>query len=324
MIEKVNFVNEHLAPSYQKVVVFISSLYKRLVKLQESNLDSCLPLPLPCEEESIALINLELFKSKREITEILNLDADSLNFDLNTNFEVVDNFTVLDAIGDFKNFLPNFFLDTKSINTLLLRDKFLRYKYLFPELKFFNKEFLDTSLYSFVFHSLHRIDLYYYNFQKQELVNNGVHMTLKRDKAVLHLNTTSDTVSVYGGDIDRYHDIRIYKTYERVNSDLDTYKKVRFGTFKSIHNKSKTLKDVKYDNLDEYIMHYDRFGCMPLSFKSFILLYRRALFAEFAKPFLLEVFKFLETQSRPNYVKDRSDQSLRMQSIERFLSKIDT
>ncbi|MBI96005.1 hypothetical protein CL656_02560 [bacterium] len=327
MLEKVNFVNEHPSNLSNKLLEFMSSLYKRFLGDHMSLIESPLldsSLPLISEQEPRLVVDLNVFKSKSAITEISDAASNLLDFDLNSNIEVASDFTVLDAISDFRNCLPIFFSDTTSFGTPLLRDKFVRFKILFPELDLFNREFLDSSLYSFVFHCLYRIDLYYINFQKQELVNNGIHMTLKRDKSVLHLNTTSDTVSLYGGDIDRYHDIRIYKTFERANSDLDTYEKVRYGSLRPLSKQANSDRNLKYNTLEDYLNHYDKYGWMPVNFKSFVVFYRRALFAEFAKPFLLEIFRFLESESKskPNYVIDGNDQSLRLQSIQRFLSKI--
>ena len=319
MLEKVNFA--YLSPKSLKIPKVFSSLYKNIFR---KNKDFCVSIYENNKVSQDSLVDLNIISTKRSLKNILNSDQDLYNFELNNNFQIANDFSVEDGVRYFCNFMPTFYTNDKFISISELRSKFLKYKYVFPELELFNLDFLDRSLYSFVYQCLNRIDFYYSHFQRQELINNGVHYSLRNDKGVLHLDTVKNSISMYGGDFNKFFDMRFYKTFDRKESDLDIYDRIRFGFFRSIDDKSEDLRNVKYTNLHDYITHFEKFGYMPICFKTFAVLYKRALFAEFAKPFLFEMFTYLKSISTPIVLSDEfsnSDEYFTMGAIDRFLIK---
>jgi len=306
-------VNSLVLDPTAKILNFLSLSYARFLKSTDSE-DNF----IPCVE----LVDTKIMKSKRMIQNILTNTQDFYDFELNSSLLVSENFTVQDAVDHFSRFLPMAYKNTRYISKSDLSDVLSLFNAIFPQLDLFNSDYVDDDLYSFLFHCFNKIEFYYTNFQNQELLNNGVYMILSKEKGVLHLNNDKKNLSLYGGNVEGYFDLRIYSSFSRENSQMDTYDKLSYSRHGSIYDESEISLNVKYNTLQEYLDHYEKFSCMPLSFKFFMVLYKRALFAEFAKPFLVEVIKYLkENVSEKPFPEssDPSDDYLAMSAIDRFL-----
>ena len=279
-------VNSLVVDPTAKVLNFVSLTYAKFLK-SNNHQDAAV--------DPISLVDLKLMNSKRRVQKILTDNQDFYDFDLNANSYVSDNFTVQDAVGHFIKFLPYMYSNTKRFSNASLSSSFSKFNAVYPQLDLFNPDYVDVCLYSFLHQCFNKIDYYYSHFQNQELLNNGVYMTLNKEKGVLHLDKETEIISLYGGNVEGYFNLRVYTSFSREDSDKDTYDKVRFSRRGSIYDETEISVNVKYTTLQEYLDHYEKFSCMPLSFRSFMVFYKRALFAEFAKPFLLEILRYLKS-----------------------------
>jgi len=280
------------------------------------------------------LIDRELIKFKRDITNVFKSQEENEFIKLNSSSMVTDFFTMDQALSYFARITPEYFGSYFNVPSSSVRKEFMKFNFVFPNLKMFDTDLIDPSFYSYFYKCFLLIDELYSTFEVEESKCHGVSLKIKEDTACLYVHEKLDgtrNVSMFGGSLLNRFKITVFwcfdsdqeSIYSSVLPDLLSEKldcATRFyDEFLDESTNKVKYRDVVYDDLNDYLDHFNQFGRMPRSFYRFMWDYKRAAFAEFATPFLSLMVEYLQTRNYNDTCDHSDDSFLTMHPIERFL-----
>ena len=196
--------------------------------------------------------------------------------------------------------LQRFHISDFSLNgpsKIEMSRQFAKYQRIFPDFDFFNTDIFDPSLYLFFYNCFNFLDSVYVDFQKLILEQRGINVKLRDDRTLLYINEKIDNsceFRVFGGSFRPSSSIKVFWEFEGRSSKDSFYQNISFDDTKSIYSSEIN----NYQELSSFLNHYNTFQSMPTSFVEFLFELKSAAFAEFAKPFIYEMLKYLERKSR--------------------------
>ena len=280
------------------------------------------------------LIDRELLKSKRDITNVFKSQEENEFIKLNSSSMVTDFFTMDQALSYFARITPEYFGSYFNYPIYSIKKEFVKFNTVFPNLKMFDTDLIDPSFYAYFYKCFLLIDNFYSTFELEESKFHGVSLNMKEDTAVMYVHEKIDgtrTISVFGGSVINRFKVKVFwcfdsdqeTIYSSVLPDLFSEKlDCATGFDPEVLDESAgrpKYRDVFYDNLDGYLDHFNQFGRMPRSFYRFIWDYKTATFAEFATPFLSLMVEYLQSRVYENFNDSTEDYFLTMHPVERFL-----
>ena len=311
-------INESLG-AIRSTIIDMGSALKKSFNSNQSSVE----LGAKNEHEQIEnpkprlLIDRELLNIKRSVDyALINKDLDFLFYPEEFSRNNMSKERILKMFSDW--FMP-YFLDPSAskfnmyrfhvedfnfptFSEKQMRTKFDKYQRIFTEFDFSNPDAFDPTLHLFFYRCFDYIDSLYKDFQQQILDQRFNNVSLREDRTLLYLNKRQDDsieFKIFGGSFEYNPSIKVFYEFEGKSSESSIYTQVKFDDSNSVSN--------NYNDFLSYLDHYCTFESMPTSFADFLLELKYAAFAEFAKPFILEMFIFLSKKGLPDIPKIKYD-----------------